>query len=411
SRRQELTPFLRVKSHPVYLFSSFLDNMLDPNQLRKDLPSVVSALKRRGLTFDVERFNALEARRKAVQVETETLQARRNAVSKLIGQLKSKGEDATEAMAESQASPARLKELEADLAQIQGEHSAWLATVPNLPHESVPAGESEANNVEVRRWLPGEAASDGNPAPLGFEPKDHVSLGEPLGLDFDSARKLSGARFMMLRGPIARLHRALAQFMIDLQTTEHGYEECYTPYIVNGSTLFGTGQLPKFKDDMFWVTKGGDDEEHKDEQGNVIEREDLYLISTSEITLTGSVQNSIIPATDLPIRLTAHTPCFRSEAGSGGRDVRGVIRQHQFDKVELVQIVHPDDSYRAHEEMVQHAEAVLQRLGLPYRVVLLCGGDMGFGAAKTYDLEVWLPAQNTWREISSVSNCEAFQAR
>ncbi len=385
--------------------------MLDPNQLRKDLPTVVSALQRRGLSFDVERFNALEARRKAVQVETETLQARRNAVSKLIGQLKSKGGDATAEMAESQAIPARLKQLESDLAQVQEELNGWLMTLPNLPHESVPAGESEADNVEVRRWLPGQAASDGNPPALGFEPRDHVSLGEPLGLDFEAARKLSGARFMMLRGPIARLHRALAQFMLDLQTGEHGYQECYTPYIVNSSTLFGTGQLPKFKDDMFWVTKGGDDEEPLDEQGRPIAREDLYLISTSEITLTASVRDSIVPLAELPMRLTAHTPCFRSEAGSGGRDMRGMIRQHQFDKVEMVQIVHPDDSYRAHEEMVAHAETVLQRLGLPYRVVLLCGGDMGFGAAKTYDLEVWLPAQNTWREISSVSNCEAFQAR
>lgn len=385
--------------------------MLDTNQLRKDLSSVVQALARRGVDFDVDRFNALEARRKAVQVETETLQARRNAVSKLIGQLKSKGEDATAEMAESQAIPARLKELEHDLAQVQEELTGWLNTVPNLPHASVPDGQSEAENVEVRRWLPGEAGGDGNPAALGFEPKDHVSIGEPLGLDFESARKLSGARFMMLRGPIARLHRALAQFMLDLQTGEHGYQECYTPYIVNSSTLFGTGQLPKFKDDMFWVTKGGDDEEQRDEQGNVIEREDLYLISTSEITLTGSIRDSIVPLSDLPMRLTAHTPCFRSEAGSGGRDMRGMIRQHQFDKVEMVQVVHPDESYQALEQMVVHAETVLQRLGLPYRVVSLCAGDMGFGAAKTYDLEVWLPAQNTWREISSVSNCEAFQAR
>lgn len=385
--------------------------MLDINQLRKDLSSVVQALARRGVDFDVDRFNVLEARRKAVQVETETLQARRNAVSKLIGQLKSKSQDATAEMAESQAIPARLKELEHDLAQVQEELNSWLNTVPNLPHESVPDGQSEADNVEVRRWLPGQADSDGNPVGLGFQAQDHVSIGEPLGLDFESARKLSGARFMMLRGPIARLHRALAQFMLDLQTGEHGYQECYTPYIVNSSTLFGTGQLPKFKDDMFWVTKGGDDEEQRDEQGNVVEREDLYLISTSEITLTGSIRDSILPLSDLPMRLTAHTPCFRSEAGSGGRDMRGMIRQHQFDKVEMVQVVHPDESYQALEQMVVHAETVLQRLGLPYRIVSLCAGDMGFGAAKTYDLEVWLPAQNTWREISSVSNCEAFQAR
>ncbi|PLC51933.1 serine--tRNA ligase [Pollutimonas subterranea] len=388
--------------------------MLDPNQLRKDLPSVVKALAIRGVSFDTERFSQLEARRKSLQVETEALQARRNAVSKLIGQLKSKGEDANKEMAESQEIPVRLKQLELDLSAVQGELGEWLMTLPNLPHESVPAGASSDDNVEVRRWLPSHVQADanGNPQPLSFEPQDHVSLGEPLGLDFETARKLSGARFMMLRGPMARLHRALAQFMLDLQTTEHGYEECYTPYIVNSSTLFGTGQLPKFKDDMFWVTKGGQDNEpNLDEQGNAVPSEDLYLISTSEITLAGSFRGTITPVQDLPVKLTAHTPCFRSEAGSGGRDTRGMIRQHQFDKVEMVQVVHPERSYDALEEMVGHAEAVLQGLGVPYRVVLLCGGDMGFGATKTYDLEVWLPAQNTWREISSVSNCEAFQAR
>ncbi len=388
--------------------------MLDPNQLRKDLPSVVKALGIRGVSFDVERFGQLEARRKSLQVETEALQARRNAVSKLIGQLKSRGEDASKEMAESQEIPVRLKQLELDLSSVQGELGEWLMTLPNLPHDSVPQGASSDDNIEMRRWLPSHVQADanGNPQPFSFEPKDHVSLGEPLGLDFETARKLSGARFMMLRGPMARLHRGLAQFMLDLQTTEHGYEECYTPYIVNSSTLFGTGQLPKFKDDMFWVTKGGQDAEpNLDDQGNVIASEDLYLISTSEITLAGSFRDTIIPAQDLPVKLTAHTPCFRSEAGSGGRDTRGMIRQHQFDKVEMVQVVHPESSYDALEEMVGHAEAVLQRLGVPYRVVLLCGGDMGFGATKTYDLEVWLPAQNTWREISSVSNCEAFQAR
>lgn len=388
--------------------------MLDPNQLRKDLPTVVQALAVRGVSFDAERFNALEMRRKSVQVETETLQARRNAISKLIGQLKSQGQDASEAMAESQQIPARLKELEAELNTIQTELNDWLMTIPNLPHPSVPAGKSSDDNIEVRRWIPPGMALDanGNPQPLNFEPKDHVAIGEPLGLDFETARKLSGARFMMLRGPMARLHRAMAQLMLDTQTEEHGYQECYTPYIVNSSTLLGTGQLPKFKDDMFWVTKGGNEagQDH-DEHGNVIPGEDLYLISTSEITLAGSVRDTITPMSDLPLRLTAHTPCFRSEAGSGGRDVRGMIRQHQFDKVELVQIVHPESSYDALEEMVGHAEKILQKLGLPYRVMLLCGGDMGFGAAKTYDIEVWLPAQNTWREISSISNCEAFQAR
>src|SRR5690606_35142942 len=268
-----------------------------------------------------------------------------------------------------------------------------------------PVGESADQNVEVRRWLPGSATIDGLPAPLGFAARDHVDIGEPLGLDFATAAKLSGARFSFMRGPIARLHRALSQMMLDLHTTQHGYTECYTPYIVNASTLLGTGQLPKFKDDMFAVSKGGDLSE--EDSGS----EDTYLISTSEITLTSTVRESIVPAETLPLKLTAHTPCFRSEAGSGGRDMRGMIRQHQFDKVEMVQITHPDESFNALEEMVGHAEKVLQLLEVPYRMVLLCTGDMGFGAAKTYDLEVWLPAQNTWREISSVSNCEAFQAR
>ena len=264
----------------------------------------------------------------------------------------------------------------------------------------------------MRRWLPAAAGPDGNPQPLAFEARDHVAVGEPLGLDFDMAAKLSGARFSFMRGPIARLHRALAQFMLDLQTGMHGYTECYTPYIVNASTLYGTGQLPKFKDDMFAVSKGGGDDDPKvDDQGKPYVREDQYLISTSEITLTSVARDSILAAAELPLKLTAHTPCFRSEAGSGGGDTRGMIRQHQFDKVEMVQITAPDQSYEALEDMVGHAERVLQLLELPYRVVLLCTGDMGFGAAKTYDLEVWLPAQNTWREISSVSNCETFQAR
>lgn len=386
--------------------------MLDPNQLRKDLPTVVQALAHRGVEFDTDRFTELESRRKSVQVETEALQARRNTVSKLVGQLKAKGEDASKEMAESKEIPARLKELENELSIIQTELSDWLMVLPNLPHASVPAGQSSDDNVEVRRWLPGAADSDGNPQPLPFPVQDHIVLGESIGLDFETARKLAGSRFMMLRGSLARLHRALAQFMLDLQTTEHHYQECYTPYVVNSATLLGTGQLPKFKEDMFWVTKGGQENGMDvDEHGNAVHADDLYLISTSEITLAGSMRDTITAAEDLPIKLTAHTPCFRSEAGSGGRDVRGMIRQHQFDKVELVQIVHPDESYQALEEMVTHAETVLQRLELPYRVVSLCGGDMGFGAAKTYDLEVWLPAQGTWREISSISNCEAFQAR
>jgi len=378
--------------------------MLDPTLLRKDLPAVVDALARRGVTFDAPRFHALEARRKAVQVDTETLQARRNALAKRIGQLKSQGQDASSELAESQQIPARLDALAEELAHVQTTLHDWLMTLPNLPHASVPAGKDSEDNVEVRRWLLGAADARGNPAPLGFAVQDHVTLGEPLGLDFDTARKLSGARFALLRGPMARLHRALAQFMLDVQTTQHGYVECYTPYLVNSATLFGTGQLPKFKDDMFWVHKGG---EADGDPGD----EDMYLISTSEITLTGTVRDAIVAQDALPIRLTAHTPCFRSEAGSGGRDVRGLIRQHQFDKVEMVQIVHPEASYDTLEQMVGHAEAVLQQLGLPYRVMTLCAGDMGFSAAKTYDLEVWLPAQDTWREISSVSNCEAFQAR
>lgn len=315
-------------------------------------------------------------------------------------------------MAESQAVPVRLKQLEEELAALQQPLNELLMSVPNLPHASAPLGESADDNVEMRRWLPAAAGPDGNPQPLAFEARDHVAVGEPLGLDFDMAAKLSGARFSFMRGPIARLHRALAQFMLDLQTGTHGYTECYTPYIVNASTLYGTGQLPKFKDDMFAVSKGGGDDDPKvDDQGKPYVREDQYLISTSEITLTSVARDAILAAAELPLKLTAHTPCFRSEAGSGGRDTRGMIRQHQFDKVEMVQITAPDQSYEALEEMVGHAERVLQLLELPYRVVLLCTGDMGFGAAKTYDLEVWLPAQNTWREISSVSNCETFQAR
>jgi seryl-tRNA synthetase len=275
---------------------------------------------------------------------------------------------------------------------IQAELSTMLMAVPNLPQASVPVGADETGNVEVRRW--------GSPRSFDFAVKDHVDVGAPLGLDFDTGAKLSGSRFSFLRGPVARLHRALAQFMLDVQTQEHGYTECYTPYIVNRDVLEGTGQLPKFKEDMFWVSRGGD--EAQPEQ---------YLISTSEISLTNSVREQVLAADQLPVKLTAHSPCFRSEAGSAGRDTRGMIRQHQFDKVEMVQIVHPDHSDEALEQMVGHAEAVLRRLELPYRVMLLCSGDMGFGSAKTYDLEVWLPAQNTYREISSCSNCEAFQAR
>ena len=375
--------------------------MLDPVLLRKDLDAVLARLATRGVVFDTASFNALEAKRKAVQSETEALQAQRNALAKQIGALKSKGEDATEVMAQSQAIPAQLKALEESLQQIQAELNGLLLATPNLPHESVPVGANSDDNVEVRRSVP-QADANGDPAALAFEPKDHVEVGAPLGLDFEVGAKLSGSRFTFMRGQMARLHRALAQFMLDMQTTEHGYTECYTPYIVNASTLIGTGQLPKFREDMFGVTRGGDHDEQAEEQ---------FLISTSEITLTSMVRDSIVSEAQLPIKLTAHTPCFRSEAGSGGRDVRGLIRQHQFDKVEMVQVAHPDHSYEALEQMVGHAEAVLKALGLPYRVMLLCSGDMGFGATKTYDLEVWIPAQNTWREISSISNCEGFQAR
>ncbi len=377
--------------------------MLDIVQLRKDTQAVAQRLATRPYALDVEAFQSLESRRRELQVETETLQARRNALAKQIGQAKAKGEDASALMAESQAIPARLKALEDGLAALQAEIHQFLLVIPNLPHESVPVGGSSDDNAEIRRWSP-----TGADPVADADARDHVALGEALGLDFETGAKLAGSRFLFMKGPIARLHRALAQFMLDLQTNEHGYTECYTPYIVNSATLFGTGQLPKFKDDMFWVTKGG---ESVDAEGQPVPREDLYLISTSEITLTNTVRDAIVAESELPIRLTAHTPCFRSEAGSGGRDTRGMIRQHQFDKVEMVQIVHPERSYEALEEMVTHAERVLQLLELPYRVMLLCTGDMGFGAAKTYDLEVWLPGQAQYREISSVSNCEAFQAR
>jgi seryl-tRNA synthetase len=367
--------------------------MLDVNLLRKDVQTVAARLKTRGYTLDVGAFNALEAERKAVQVETETLQAKRNALSKQIGQIKSKGGDAGAVMAEVAGIPDALKALEATLGEIQGRMHELLLGVPNLPHESVPAGASADDNVEVRRW--------GTPRTFDFAVKDHVDVGEPLGLDFAAGAKLSGTRFSVMKGPVARLHRALAQFMLDVQTREHGYTECYTPYVVNAETLVGTGQLPKFEQDLFAAKKGG-------QEG---EGEKFYLIPTSEVSMTNLVRGEILAEAQLPMRLTAHTPCFRSEAGSYGKDTRGMIRQHQFDKVEMVQIVHAERSYEALEQMVGHAENILQKLGLPYRVVLLCTGDMGFGAAKTYDLEVWLPAQNAYREISSCSNCEAFQAR
>jgi seryl-tRNA synthetase len=362
--------------------------MLDIQQLRNDLDTVVAKLKTRKFEFDVARFTALEAERKEVQTRTQDLQAKRNARSKQIGIAKSKGEDVSAIMAEVAGLGEQLKADEDRLNVIQVQMQDFLLNIPNLPQDAVPVGQSEDDNLEVRKV--------GTPRTFDFEIKDHTDVGTRLGLDFDAGAKLSGARFTLMRGQIAKLHRALAQFMIDTQTEQHGYEECYTPYMVNADSLLGTGQLPKFEEDLFKMP-------HNDST--------LYLIPTSEVTLTNTVRDEIIALDRLPIKLTAHTPCFRSEAGSYGRDTRGMIRQHQFDKVEMVQIVHPEKSNEALEEMVGHAENILKALELPYRVVSLCTGDMGFGAAKTYDLEVWLPAQNTYREISSVSNCEAFQAR
>ncbi|QGZ42103.1 seryl-tRNA synthetase [Pseudoduganella flava] len=367
--------------------------MIDIQLLRKDIDTVAARLAARKFQLDVAGFNALESERKAIQTRTEELQSKRNSLSKQIGMLKGKGEDTSAVMAEVAGIGDELKNNEAALAAVQHKLQVFLQAVPNLPHESVPVGTDEAGNVEVRKV--------GTPRAFDFEVKDHVDVGAPLGLDFDTATKLTGSRFSVMKGGIARLHRALAQFMLDTHTDKHGYTECYTPYMVNADSLLGTGQLPKFEADLFSVKKGGAEGEG----------ETFYLIPTSEVSLTNIVRDEIVAADTLPLKMTAHTPCFRSEAGSYGRDTRGMIRQHQFDKVEMVQVVHPEKSYEALEEMVGHAETILQQLGLPYRVMALCAGDMGFGAAKTYDLEVWLPAQNTYREISSLSNCEAFQAR
>jgi seryl-tRNA synthetase len=368
-------------------------SMIDIQLLRKDIESVAARLAARKFQLDAPAFNALEAERKQIQTRTEELQGKRNALSKQIGMLKGKGEDTSAVMAEVAGIGDELKASADRLDLIQAKMSEFMLAVPNLPHASVPAGQDESANVEMRKV--------GTPRAFDFEVKDHVDVGAALGLDFDVATKLTGSRFAVMKGGIARLHRALAQFMLDTHTGEHGYTECYTPYMVNADSLRGTGQLPKFEADLFAAKKGG-------QEG---EGEALYLIPTSEVPLTNMVRDEIVAGDALPIRMTAHTPCFRSEAGSYGRDTRGMIRQHQFDKVEMVQIVHPEKSYEALEEMVGHAENILKKLGLPYRVITLCTGDMGFGAAKTYDLEVWLPAQNTYREISSVSNCEAFQAR
>ena len=431
--------------------------MLDIQQLRSHTAAVAKRLAQRGYEFDTARFNELEEKRRQLQIKVENLQATRNVLSKEIGGLRSeqkklekipeytpvialgligaffggpvgaslgasvgaglglitgkiinsfenkepeyivKQEGVIDALVQDRTASVNelktdLEQAAADLDAVQKELDAWLLSIPNLPHESVPAGKDETENVEVRKV--------GTPREFDFEIKDHVDLGEPLGLDFEGGAKLSGARFTVMKGQIARLHRALAQFMLDTHTLKHGYTEHYTPYIVDDTTLQGTGQLPKFAEDLFHVTSGGDES-----------KKTQYLIPTAEVTLTNTVADSIVAGSDLPLKLTAHSPCFRSEAGAYGKDVRGLIRQHQFDKVEMVQIVHPEKSYEALEEMVGHAENILKALELPYRVITLCTGDMGFGATKTYDLEVWVPAQNTYREISSCSNCEDFQAR
>lgn len=376
--------------------------MLDINMLRKDLSSVIKRLETRKSPqpfLDVDAFSALESERKSIQVRTEALQAQRNSASKQIGQAKAKGDQAgaDALMAQVSGIKAELESSAARLEQIQAALQTLLLAVPNLPHESVPVGADEHSNMVVRSW--------GEPPKFEFAVRDHVDIGAALGLDFELGVKLSGARFAVMQGQVARLHRALSQFMLDVQTQEHGYVECYTPYVVNAATLQGTGQLPKFEADLFAAKKGGQ------EALDAAEQQALYLIPTSEVPLTNFVRDVVTPEAQLPIKLTAHTPCFRSEAGSGGRDIRGLIRQHQFDKVEMVQIVHPERSYEALEQMTSHAETILQKLGLPYRVMSLCTGDLGFGAAKTYDLEVWLPGQGAYREISSVSNCEAFQAQ
>ncbi len=367
--------------------------MIDIQLLRKDIANVAARLAQRKFILDVEGFNALEARRKLTQSRSEELQGLRNSLSKQIGMMKGKGEDATALMEQVNGIAAELKTSAESLEQIQLELTSFVEVIPNLPHPETPLGVSEENNVEVRRF--------GTPRQFDFTVRDHVDVGAALGLDFDTAVKLTGSRFTLLKGGIARLHRALAQFMLDTHTMEHGYTECYTPYIVNAASMRGTGQLPKFADDLFSVKKGGQDGDG----------ETLYLIPTSEVSLTNIVRDDIVAPDTLPLKFTAHTPCFRSEAGSYGRDTRGMIRQHQFDKVELVQIVHPDESDAALEQMVLQAEVILQKLDLPYQVMALCTGDMGFSAARTYDINVWLPAQNTYREISSLSNMEAFQAR
>ncbi|HEY7656356.1 MAG TPA: serine--tRNA ligase [Burkholderiales bacterium] len=360
--------------------------MLDVQLLRSDVQAVARRLADRGYTFPLAEFEKLESGRKAVQTETQELQAKRNQLSKQVGQLKARGEDAAPIMAEVNAQAERLKALEQELDSVQARFDDFLLGIPNVPHASVPAGKSSADNPEVRKV--------GSPRSFDFPVKDHVDVGAALGLDFDAAARISGARFVLMKGPVARLHRALTQFMLDLHTREHRYTEIYSPYLVSPDSMRGTGQLPKFHDDLFYI-----------------EADNFYLIPTAEVPVTNMVRERIIPAAELPLKFVCHTPCFRREAGSYGKDTRGMIRNHQFDKVELVQIAPPAASYAALEELTGHAETVLKRLELPYRVVTLCTGDMGFAASKTYDIEVWLPGQQAYREISSCSNFEAFQAR
>jgi len=364
--------------------------MIDINELRNEIDEVDLRLRSRGFVFDKELFVELEKQRKVHQINAQDLQEKRNDISKKIGIEKSKGNNAEKLMTDVAQINESLKNQNNALYSIQNKIQDYLLNVPNLPHKSVPHGLSEASNMVVKEV--------GDKKIFDFEVKDHVDLGQRLGLDFDMGSKLSGSRFAVIRSKLALLHRALGQFMLDTHTQDHGYEECYTPYLVNNESLLGTGQLPKFEEDLFITKKGGSEDS-------------LYLIPTGEVPLTNFVRDTIVDKNDLPMKLTALTPCFRSEAGSYGKDTKGMIRQHQFDKVELVQITHPDKSYKVLEEMLGHAESIMQKLNLPYRVVSLCSGDMGFGAAKTFDIEVWVPSQNSYREISSVSNCEAFQAR
>jgi seryl-tRNA synthetase len=373
--------------------------MIDPQLLRKDIAAVAARLATRKFQLDVEKFNTLESERKSLQTRTEELQAKRNQLAKAIGMKKGKGEDAAAEMAEATQINVDMESGAARLAVLQIEIADFLMGIPNLPDEAVPVGKDEAENKEVKRW--------GAIPAFSFPVKDHVDLGAPLGLDFESAAKISGSRFVVLKGPVARLHRALAQFMIDLHTTQHGYEELYVPLMVNAASMRGTGQLPKFEEDLFKVPRqmGGED------GAGEAKIENFYLIPTAEVPVTNLVRDTITAVEELPLKFAAHTPCFRSEAGSYGRDVRGMIRQHQFEKVELVQIAKPEESMQLLEELTSHAEKVLELLELPYRKVLLCTGDMGFGSTKTYDLEVWIPSQNAYREISSCSNMGDFQAR